>query len=248
MNTTLQRRTNAGADPATDHRLWALSGLLSASVLLAGCDERPPPASRPLPPSARAPDHPGVAPEVPSLPSPQVTPSAANQEVEPSAAFFWFSSRSIVNAGHSDYGTQAYTPVLRQLTPAAQGADSGWFILFDGDALSPASGFYNYLREQDRPLLEEQVALTSDVWYVIAVFGTPSRGWEPIDAGLRQSAAQGYKGMTLPRSPNRDTFLNACRILSLPVAARIDGRRFKKISFATLSDPGLKDLGFDPYK
>lgn len=165
-----------------------------------------------------------------------------------SAAFYWFSTRALVDAGNSFYGSFVYERFLPLITVGNQGSDSGWFVLFDGDALIPITSFSDYLRPEDSVLIQRQAALNDDIWYTIAIFGSSDSGWEEgIDRELRKSRVLGYQGMTVAREPNRETFVNACKILSLPVTARLDGSRFKKIGFSYMSDDALRALGFDPY-
>ena len=74
------------------------------------------------------------------------------------------------------------------------------------------------------------------------------RDWEEIDRGLRPPPKDlGYLGMALPAQYDREGFLAIQRVMALVVAARIDGAKFKKISYGYHSDDELKRMGFEPY-
>ena len=167
-----------------------------------------------------------------------------------SAAFYWFNSRVVVDQVkgiEGFYGSYAYTSLLPQLSVNLQKDPAVWFALLDGDCMVNADHLLNYFRSEDRLLLEQAKQAGENLCYVIAVMRRGgARSWQDIDFQLRSSKTVGYMGMTMPAQFNAETFLNCTKIMSLPVAARIDGDRFTKISFGLLTDEQLKNCGFQP--
>jgi hypothetical protein len=165
-----------------------------------------------------------------------------------SAAFLWFNSRQIADEVKDTggfYGAYAYRRLLPLLSPKSQNDPAVWFAMMDGDCMVETDNLITYFRPDDRSLLEEAKQVGESLCYVIAVMrrgGTKS--WAEIDGDLRDAKTMGYMGTTIPAAFNTQTFLNCAKIMALPVAARIDGDRFTRISFQFLSDQELKEFGF----
>jgi hypothetical protein len=165
---------------------------------------------------------------------------------ENAAAFFWFNSRVIANAGNSMYGRFAYDTLLPWLAPAKQVAPNVWFVLFDGDCMTGMAPLKSYFRPQDGPLLEEAIRLGEHLCYVVAVMGQGTRTWEQVDRDLREAKTLGYMGVTIPAKFDRETYLRCCKTMALVPAARIDGAKFKRIDYGYHADGELKRMGFEP--
>lgn len=163
------------------------------------------------------------------------------------AAFFWFNSRTIADAGNSMYGRFVFQKFLPSLAPPKQKDAEAWFVLCDGDCMADSQGLKSYFRAQDGRLLDEVKRIGDNLCYVIAVLGQGTRTWEEIDRELRQANVLGYLGVTVPARFSRETFLRARQVMALVIASRIDGARFKKISYEYQTDTELRRLGFEPY-
>jgi hypothetical protein len=167
---------------------------------------------------------------------------------EESAAFFWFNSRAITERSKNAdglYGAYAYRHLLPLLAPKSQNDPAVWFAMLDGDCMVGTDNLMKYFRPEDRSLLEEAKRVGESLCYVIAVMrrgGT--KPWHELDRDLRNGNTIGYMGMTTPASFDSKTFLNCTKIMALPIAARIDGDRFTRISFQFLSDQELIECGF----
>ena len=206
--------------------LPSLLALLSVLLCLAGCGDQ---ATSPTPtPATKASDAP--------------VPLGAE-----AAAFYWFRSQAISDAGHALYGRFVHERLLPELAPAAQRDPAAWFITFDGDCMSQASGFESYFRPEDAALLQEADRIGASLCYVVAVFGQGTRSFAEIDGRMKRDGTLGYMGMTVPRELDRETLLRARGIMALVVATRIDGARFKKIGYAFHADEELQRMGFEPY-
>jgi hypothetical protein len=178
----------------------------------------------------------------------EIPMNSLNEELkEEGAAFFWFNSRTISDAGHSMYGRFVYQQFLPSLAPAKQRDPESWFVLCDGDCMTDSGGLKGYFRPQDGRLLDEVKRIGDSLCYVVAVLGQGTRTWEDIDRELRQAKALGYLGVSVPARFSRETFLRARQIMALVIAARIDGAKFKKISYEYQTDAELSRLGFQPY-
>jgi hypothetical protein len=163
-------------------------------------------------------------------------------------AFYWFNSRVISDAGNSMYGRFVYDRFLPLLAPPKQSDPNGWFVLFDGDCLGAAPRqLTSYFRAQDAALLGEVERIGAGLCYVLAVVGQGAGFPEEIDREFREAGVLGYMGMTLPRSFNQTAFWRCAETIALVVAVRIDGARFKKISYGFHSDRELQHIGFAPY-
>lgn len=181
-------------------------------------------------------------------PTPATTASTAPGPLGPeSAAFFWFRSQAISDAGHALYGRFVHERLLPELAPSAQRDPAAWFITFDGDCMGEANGFESYFRPEDAALLQEADRVGASLCYVVCVFGQGTRSFAEIDGRMRRDATLGYMGMTVPRELERETLLRARGIMALVVATRIDGARFKKIGYAFHADEELRRMGFEPY-
>ena len=165
------------------------------------------------------------------------------------AAFLWFNSSAISDAGHAFYGRYVYEQVLEQLASKTHFDHEAWFVLFDGDCLSavgPVSALRNYFRAEDGRLLEQIDGVReSSICYVVAVLGQWKRDWAELGQALSGSGMTGYIGMTLARDAGRDRFQSVCKDMALCLAMRIDDDRLKKIDFGLLPDARLKELGFE---
>jgi hypothetical protein len=166
---------------------------------------------------------------------------------EEMAAFYWFNSRVISDAGTSLYGRFVYQRLLPLLAPAIQNNPNAWFVLFDGDCLVDLDQLTWYFRRQDVVLLKEAKRIGESLCYVIAVLGQGTRAPEDTDRELREAKVLGYMGMMLPGFFKRDTFLRCQETMALVVAVRIDGPNFKRISYGFHSDRELEQMGFKPY-
>lgn len=174
--------------------------------------------------------------------------NSINEELrDEGAAFFWFNSRIISDAGNSMYGRFVFQQFLPSLAPPKQKDPEAWFVLCDGDCMTDSQGLKNYFRAQDSGLLDEVKRIGDSLCYVAAVLGQGTRGWEEIDRDLRQAKILGYLGVTVPARFSRETFLRVRQVMALVIAARIDGARFKKISYEYQTDTELRRLGFQPY-
>jgi hypothetical protein len=163
------------------------------------------------------------------------------------AAFFWFNSTVISDAGHSHYGRFVYDRLLPILAPAKQYNREAWFALFDGDCLGSLSDLWERFRVEDRFLLNDGKGVGASLCYVVAVVSQSSRSPDFIDQEFRRATFLGYMGMAMLRSNTSDDFLYAQKKMSLVVALRIDGAKLKKISYGFHSDHELRQMGFEPY-
>lgn len=179
-------------------------------------------------------------------PAGPVPPAPAPVLKDESAAFFWFNSRTISDAGHPLYGRYVYERFLPHLAPAAQVDPQAWFVLCDGDCMTETRHLENFFRPEDKALLDQADRIGASLCYVVAALGQSTQAWEDVDRKL-QASVPGYLGMTVQRRFDRKTFLSARENMALAIAARIDGARFKKIGFAFLTDDALSGLGFEPY-
>ena len=158
-------------------------------------------------------------------------------------AFFWFNSQQISDAGHGTYGTYAYRHLLPALAPPRRGADH--FAYFDGDFL-PQVQFDIPHQPGEEPVAARARPLGS-LAYVIAVFAYQSPApFRDVDAALRANRVTGYLGLTTKPAMPVQEFINLTRVMSLPVAMKQEGPTLRIVSFAFLSEPELKKLGYQP--
>jgi len=163
------------------------------------------------------------------------------------AAFFWFNSDIMTDPETGMYGRSAYAELLPSLAPAKQQSEEVWFVLFDGDCLTDSSNWSWYFREEDGLLLKEAKRVGENLCYVIAVWGQGAQPLDDIDCRFRESDVLGYMGMTRRDLFEQETFLRCQSAMALVPAVRIDGPRFKRISYEFHADGELRAMGFQPY-
>lgn len=182
-----------------------------------------------------------------ATPLPDPAEKVVRKLMEEAAAFYWFNFPIISKAGFPHYGRFVYERLLPFLAPGKQNDPRAWFILFDGDCLADPTSRTWYFRRQDRILLENVKQAGEGLCYLIGVWGQGTVPPEHIDRQLRGNSVLGYMGITMPDLYNREKFLDFQRSMSLVTAVRIDGRRFKRISYQFHSDHELRAMGFEPY-
>ncbi len=186
------------------------------------------------------------SPPVPAAPPPKEPAAPHPPSLLPeAAAFLWFNSRVISDAGNSLYGQEAYRRVLPLLAPIFQKDPRASFALFDGDCMTSAASQKSFFRPQDGELLNEVQSVGESLCYVIAALGQSAQDWEQIHRAVKQSGGVGYLGMTLQREFDREQFLKCQRSMALVPAIRIVGATFHRIDFAFVGDAELRLLGFN---
>jgi len=174
-------------------------------------------------------------------------PPFKREREDEAAAFFWFNSEIITDPETCMYGRSAYAQLLPWFAPARQQSEEVWFVLFDGDCLTDSSSWSWYFRKEDGLLLQEAKRVGENLCYVIAVLGQGAQPLDDIDRQLREANALGYMGMTRPDLFEHETLLRCQRAMALVPAVRIDGARFKRISYGFHADRELRAMGFEPY-
>ncbi|HXX93999.1 MAG TPA: hypothetical protein VEN81_10215 [Planctomycetota bacterium] len=178
-----------------------------------------------------------------SAPAPSSTPSALPLGAE-EGAFFWFNSRVIADAGHPFYGPFAYTHLLPYFSPRHQKNPSTWYVLCDGDCLGRKPAALPRSGPKEEKILSEVDRIGPSLCYIIAAFGQGTQSYSRIDQELSTAGVLGYLGMTSLPGVDRAKYVELTRAVALPISARIDGGRFKRISFDSMDDAKLQSLGF----
>ena len=158
-------------------------------------------------------------------------------------ACFWFHSQQISDAGHGNYGTYAYRHLLPGFAPPRRG--TGHFAFFDGDFLPQVQ--FEIPHQPGEEAVAARARPLGALAYVIAVYAYQSPApFRDVDAALRGNRVTGYLGLTTKPAMPVQEFINLTRAMSLPVAMKQEGATLRIVSFAFLSEPDLKKLGYQP--
>lgn len=166
--------------------------------------------------------------------------------VTPGAALYWFDSRKISDAGHSFYGAYVYERLLLEFAPGKRGGGKS-YVFSDGDYLPTSPVTVPTQGAAEAKVLESALALGS-IAYIVAVYGYEGGPFADVDQVLKGGGTTGYLGMTTWPEASLDKYLSLRQRLSLPVAFKLEGARFRHADFAFLDDKSLKAMGFEPVR
>lgn len=169
---------------------------------------------------------------------------SAGPKPKPGAAYFWFDSRKISDAGNSFYGAYVYEQLLPSFAPGKRAAGAS-YAFSDGDYLPtgpvtvPANG------AEEQRIVREAVAL-GGIAYIVAIYGYEDGSFTDVDRALKSANVTGYLGMSTTPGVTIDEYLALREALSLPVAFKLEGTKIRKAEFGFLGDGQLRDMGFEP--
>lgn len=164
----------------------------------------------------------------------------------PGAAFYWFDSRKISDAGHAFYGAYVYERLLPEFAPGKQRSGKS-YAFSDGDYLPTSPVTVPTQGAAEAKVLESALAL-GGIAYVVAIYGYEGGPFADVDRVLKGGSTTGYLGMTTWPEASLDEYLSLRGRLSLPVAFKLEGARFRRADFAFLGDQQLKAMGFEPVR
>jgi hypothetical protein len=164
----------------------------------------------------------------------------------PGAALYWFDLRKISDAGHAFYGAYVYEQLLPEFAPSKQRGGRN-YAFSDGDYLPTGPVTVPTQGAAEAKVLESALALGSSA-YVVAVYGYEGGPFADLDRVLKSGGTTGYLGMTTWPEASLEEYLSLRRRLSLPVAFKLEGVRFRRADFAFLGDQRLRAMGFEPVR
>ena len=164
--------------------------------------------------------------------------------MKPGAAYFWFDSSAISDAGNSFYGGYVYDRLLPAFAPGKQPAGLN-FVFADGDYLPTGAVTVPTQGADEARVLEKAVKLGS-IAYVVGIYAYEGTSFADVDRALKSGGVTGYLGMTTTPGVSVDEFLALRESLSLPVAFKLDGKKIRKVDFGFLRDDRLRQMGFEP--
>lgn len=165
--------------------------------------------------------------------------------IRESKAIFWFNWQEISDSGHLGYGRWVYQLLLPHFVPKPDEWAFSHYTFWDGDFLPQGKVDLPKIGPEGESCLARAKQCGFDSCYLVAVFGLGPVPLSGVDQKLSTANVVGYIGMTPCSTLELMPFMELANSMALVPACDIIGKRFKKESFAFISDDELRAIGFE---